>query len=158
MTSFKEHGFIEQAFYTKLYTVFICTKTSTMPDRCVVFGCSNFASVEKGISLHRIPFFNDERSEAKRRRKRWVNFVRVTRDKWVPSKNSSVCSEHFTPDSFSRRFSGLSESGSQFAPRLTRDDIGIVAYPTIHPKKVDNELTTRDRRMVSIYMYVTVRN
>ncbi|XP_046858296.1 THAP domain-containing protein 5-like isoform X1 [Xenia sp. Carnegie-2017] len=119
-----------------------------MPDRCVVFGCSNVASSEKGISLHRIPFFNDERSEAKRRRKRWVNFVKATRDKLVPTKNSAVCSEHFTKDSLSRQFGSLSESESNFAPRLIQDEFGIVAYPSIYPRKDDNELTTRDRRMM----------
>ncbi|XP_028416028.1 uncharacterized protein LOC114539590 [Dendronephthya gigantea] len=118
-----------------------------MPDRCVVFGCSNLANLDKGISLHRIPFFNDERSEAKRRRKRWINFVCATRDKWVATKNSAVCSEHFTPESFSRKFSLLSESDIHFSPRLIRDDIGIVACPTIHAK-TDRELTTRDVRMI----------
>ena len=118
-----------------------------MPDRCVVFGCSNLANVAKGISLHRIPFLNDERSEAKRRRKRWIDFVKATRDKWVPTKNSAVCSEHFTPDSFARRFGVMSDSEARFSPRLTRDDFGISAYPTIQTKIV-TELTTRDRRMV----------
>ncbi|XP_046862252.1 THAP domain-containing protein 1-like [Xenia sp. Carnegie-2017] len=119
-----------------------------MPDRCVVFGCSNVASSEKGISLHRIPFFNDERSEAKRRRKRWVNFVKATRDKWVPTKNSAVCSEHFTKDSFSRQFGSFFESECNFTPQLIRDEFGIVAYPSIYPRKDDDELTTRDRRMM----------
>ena len=62
-----------------------------MPDWRVVFDCSNVANVAKGISLQLIPFFNDERSEAKRRRKRWVDFVKVTRDKWVPTKNIRLC-------------------------------------------------------------------
>ena len=105
-----------------------------MPDRCVVFGCSNLANVAKGISLHRIPFLYDERSEAKRRRKRWIDFVKATRDKWVPTKNSAVCSEHFTPESFSRRFGVMSDSETRFSPRLTRDDFGISAYPTIQTK------------------------
>ena len=119
-----------------------------MPDRCVVFGCSNVANAAKGISLHLIHFFNDERSEAKRRRKRWVDFVKATRDKWVPTKNSAVCSEHFTPESFSRRISVMSDSETHFSSRLSRDDFGIAAYPTIQTKIV-TELTTRDRRMVS---------
>ena len=100
-----------------------------MPDRCVVFGCSNLANVAKGISLHQIPFLNDERSEAKCRRKRWIDFVKATRDKWVPTKNSAVCSEHFTPESFSRRFSVMSDSETRFSPRLTRDDFGILCIP-----------------------------
>ena len=73
-----------------------------MPDRCVVFGCSNRADAEKGISLHRIPFWNDERPEAKRRRKIWVNFVVTKRANWAPSKFSAICSEHFVPDDYDK--------------------------------------------------------
>ena len=32
-------------------------KLLVMPDRCVVYGCSNKADPEKGIGLHKIPFF-----------------------------------------------------------------------------------------------------
>jgi hypothetical protein len=112
------------------------------------------ANAEKGISLHRIPFLNDDRSEAIRRKKRWINFVKARRDKWVPTKNSAVCSEHFTPESFSRRYSVVSESESTFSPRLIQDNFGIVAYLTIHTK-VDTELTTtgRERRMVRIFTH-----
>ena len=73
-----------------------------MPDRCVVFGCSNRADAEKGIFLHRISFWNDEPPEAKRRRKIWVNFVATKRAKWTPSKFSAICSEHFVPDDFEK--------------------------------------------------------
>ena len=52
-----------------------------MPGMCVVGGCSNTASSEVGISLHMIPFFGDSRSEAKKRRKRWVDFVKAKRAK-----------------------------------------------------------------------------
>ena len=55
-----------------------------MPNRCVVGGCSNVASPAEGISLHFIPFAGDERPEAKRRRKQWVDFVRNKRAKWNP--------------------------------------------------------------------------
>ena len=44
-----------------------------MPNRCVVEGCSNVANPAGGISLHFIPFAGDERPEAKRRRKQWVD-------------------------------------------------------------------------------------
>ena len=32
-------------------------KLLVMPDRCVVYGCSNKADPEKGIGLHKISFF-----------------------------------------------------------------------------------------------------
>ena len=47
----------------------------------------------------------------------------------------------------SRRFGVMSDSETRFSPRLTQDDFGISAYPTIQTKIV-TELTTRDRRMV----------
>ncbi|XP_046864281.1 uncharacterized protein LOC124458281 [Xenia sp. Carnegie-2017] len=61
-----------------------------MPDRCAVFGCSNRANSAERISLHRIPFYGDERPEAKRRRKIWVNFVARKRARWTPTKYSAV--------------------------------------------------------------------
>ena len=49
-----------------------------MPDRCVVGGCSNIPDAEKGIALHKIPFYGDDRSEAKARRKKWTDFVKFS--------------------------------------------------------------------------------
>ena len=46
-----------------------------MPERCVVAGCSNIKDVTNRISLHLIPFFDDDRPEVKRRRRKWVEFV-----------------------------------------------------------------------------------
>ena len=52
-----------------------------MPTICVAAGCSNQKDEAKGISLHVIPFFEDERPDAKRRRKKWVDFVKqLSRD------------------------------------------------------------------------------
>ena len=48
-----------------------------MPHKCVVGGCSNVRSLENGIGLHTIPFYGDERPEAKKRRMRWIDFVRL---------------------------------------------------------------------------------
>ena len=73
-----------------------------MPHRCVVGGCSNVRSLENGIGLHTIPFYGDERPEAKKRRKRWIDFVRLKRAQWEPSKNSVICSKHFKPNDFVR--------------------------------------------------------
>jgi hypothetical protein len=36
-----------------------------MPERCVVYGCNNTARSEKGISLYRIPYCDDNRQVAK---------------------------------------------------------------------------------------------
>jgi type I site-specific restriction endonuclease len=39
-----------------------------MPFYCVAANCTNKACLKDGISLHNIPYFNDEHAEAKRRR------------------------------------------------------------------------------------------
>ena len=81
---------------------------------------------KKYISF-RIPYHNDERAEAKRR-KRWVDFIKLTQDKWTPSAHSAVCSEHFTPESIRKRFVNFPGQSQ----RLVRDDLGITAFPTIN--------------------------
>ncbi len=55
-----------------------------MPNRCVVYGCSNEPNVEKGIVLHCIPFTNDEQQETWKRRKKWIDFVQqeIKMDTW----------------------------------------------------------------------------
>ncbi len=56
-----------------------------MPNKSVVGGCFNVADAKQGISLHFIPFAGDERPEARRRRKLWVDFMRLKRAKWEPT-------------------------------------------------------------------------
>ena len=46
-----------------------------MPMRCVAGGCSN----TPGTALHSIPYFGDDRPQAKERRKKWVDFVKQKR-------------------------------------------------------------------------------
>ena len=55
-----------------------------MPNRCVVYGCSNEPNVEKGIVLHCIQFTNDEQQETWKRRKKWIDFVQqeIKMDTW----------------------------------------------------------------------------
>ena len=119
-----------------------------MPDRCVVFGCSNRANAEKGISLYRIPLWNDERPEAKRRRKIWVNFVATNRAKWTPSKFSAICSEHFRTEDYEKYF--LEIPGTRdYTPRLKKDEIGIVVYPTKFARSnLEDKVSPRDKRQV----------
>ena len=120
-------------------------KIRVMPNRCVVGGCSNVANPKESISLHFIPFSGDERPEAKRRRKQWVDFVRLKRAKWEPTPNSSVCSEHFEKKDFCDMFATLSNK----KPRLVCDEVGVVAIrKNVIP---DNKaLSARDKRKVRI--------
>ena len=76
-----------------------------MPDRCVVTGCSNVPNSEKGIALHKIPFFGDDRNQAKARRKKWTEFVQLKHAKWSPTASSAVCSCHLAPEDFTRKLS-----------------------------------------------------
>jgi len=69
-----------------------------MPRRCVAACCSNRENVE-GISLP-LPFYGDARPEAKKRRKKWVDFVLLKRAKWEPSQFLVLCSEHFKKEDF----------------------------------------------------------
>ena len=95
-----------------------------MPEWCVVYGCNNTASTTKGISLYRIPYFDDTRPEEKSRRKKWVSFIQRKRDKWQPSASSVVCLQHFTEDCFEY---GSDTVEKHMVPKLKRDEIGITA-------------------------------
>ena len=37
------------------------------------------------MALHKIPFYGDHRSEARDRRTKWADFVKLKRDKWTPN-------------------------------------------------------------------------
>ncbi len=116
----------------------------------MVFGCSNLANTQKGISLHRIPFWDDERPEAKRRRKIWANFVATKRAKWAPSKFSAICSEHFNPEDYEKYLVEIPGT-KDYTPRLKKDKIGIVVYPTKFTRSnLENEVSPRDKRQVGL--------
>ena len=134
-----------------------------MPARCVCAGCGNFKNVKEGISLYTIPFYGNEKPEAKRRRKRWVQFVKQKRAKWEPSKTSVVCSKHFNQEEdFTRLFTGAEgsegseeglEEGDIMERSLKRDRLGFTVFPTIHTVGKDKPNTAkppsdRERRMV----------
>ena len=64
-----------------------------MLQRYAVGSCSKVRSSENGIALHTIPFYG-ECLEAKKQRKRWIDFVRQKPEKsagWDPSKSSVIC-------------------------------------------------------------------
>ena len=61
-----------------------------MTSRCILPTCSNNPDKEHCIALHKIPFFNDDRPEAKRRRKRWVDFINSERADPLHKRYSSL--------------------------------------------------------------------
>ena len=127
-----------------------------MLERCMVAGRSKVTYVKNGISLHQIHFFNDERPEAKRRRRKWIEFINRKRAKWLPSRSSVVCSVHFMPEDFPSRFAVLPELNDGLQRRLTEDDIGVMPVPSIYVKgiskpDVSSSKARRDRRMIGYF-------
>lgn len=90
----------------------------------------------------------------KARSQKWVEWVKLKRAKWEPSKHSHLCSVHFKETDFIRQF------GSEVAltnRSLLRDEIGVCVYPCYHTA-ADREkpLSERDKRMVRKTFYVRV--
>ena len=100
-----------------------------MPDKCVVFGCNNRPNKTERISLHPIPFEGADEPEKRKRRKKWIDFVKSKRAHWEPTKYSAVCSKHFRDDDYEVMFPGLTNVHLQ--RRLRKDGIGICVFPTI---------------------------
>ena len=61
-----------------------------------------------------------------------MDFVKAKRAKWQPTKASRLCSAHFTPDSFRRRYHFLKGLDEVVSKRLNRDELGVCTIPTIH--------------------------
>ena len=59
---------------------FVLLSSKKMPERCVVYGCDNTANSKQGISLYRIPYWDDSREIDVRRRKNWLDFIRGARE------------------------------------------------------------------------------
>lgn len=59
--------------------------------RCVAAGCS--LTYKHGVSLFHFP-------KDPALKKKWIDQVRRTRDKWEPTDNSVLCSKHFEDDCF----------------------------------------------------------
>ena len=78
-----------------------------MVNRCLADGCSNEPSDK--VSLYKFPKDPSLRAQ-------WEKQVQRTRAKWKASKNSFLCSEHFTPDSFEVD----SQLGAQFGIKKRR--------------------------------------
>ena len=143
-----------------------------MPDRCVVYGCSNKndkVGRDIGISLHRLPFWGDERPLAKKRRKQWVDFVKRRRANFTPSQYSAICSEHFKAEDFENRIPLLPGFMGKMQAVLRRDDFGIVAFPSVYlptpqeepsawPKSTtSSRKTSRDHRQVGKVLAFTLQ-
>ena len=117
--------------------------------RCVagspnLVSCTNSQHTE-GISMHLFP---KEETDLQRRRK-WVNFVHKHRPSFPATKTSVLCSAHFEDSCFNMN---LMLAKSLNIKRFLKDD----AVPTIDVAgivpPVEEQLTDRNRRKVSIFM------
>lgn len=115
-----------------------------MPERCVVFGCSDTAESAKGIYVYQIPFWGDNAPILVKRRKKWVDFVKRRRDKWAPTRSSVVCSKHFTEDCFEY---GSATVMKYKTPRLKKDEHGVSVFPTMDKFNEGSSKSERTQRM-----------
>ena len=103
-----------------------------MPERCVVFGCNNIRSKEKGILLHPISFYGKSESGKQKGRRKWIDFVKPKRAHLEHTEHSAMCSEHFTEEDYTNRFVDY------LVRRLKRDEIGVCVFPRKHARCVSS--------------------
>ena len=97
-----------------------------MPPRCVIYDCSNTTNTSKGILMYQIPFWGDNTPVAIKRRRVWITFVNTKRAKWMPSRSSVICLNHFSKDCFEYGFETV---GTYKVPKLKRDEYGVCVFP-----------------------------
>lgn len=97
-----------------------------------------------GISMHRFP--TDPLI-----RQQWVKFVRRHRVDFMPAEYSSriyLCSAHFEPDCFSKRFAATLET---FENEGTKRFLSRGSIPTIDVQREGtNEISAKEKRLVSV--------
>ena len=89
---------------------------------CVMYGCSDKKDEKKGIYIRQIPFYGDTRSEAMKRRPKWISYVNGSRKHWTPRKYSVVSPMHRKED-FTHTYSFNQRC---YQERLKRDEIGLL--------------------------------
>jgi len=96
-----------------------------MSKRCVAYDCNNIPS--ENISCFLFP-------QEPTLRAAWTKQVQRTRDDWTgPTKNSVLCSEHFTKDCIEI----ATEYAAKYAGQKKRRRLVKGAIPTIFKKKSD---------------------
>lgn len=120
-----------------------------MPYSCSVMGCSNTPDVHRGIGVHKLPSADDQRPQVRKRRKLWVDFLNTKRKCYTITSHSRVCSVHFSPEDFEKRYCSLSGTQPSF-PKLLRDKFGVIGIPKFQTAAVASPVTERSWRRVSI--------
>ena len=114
---FRAFSYSLLVYVWKVRSILVANRRN-IPHRYIVGGCSIVRSSESVIALHTIPFYGDERLEAKKRRKRRIHFVRQRRAGWDPSKSSVICSKHFKADDFVRNYALITDKLAQLIRSL----------------------------------------
>ena len=93
--------------------------------------------IERGIFLSTKFRYGDDCTEAKARRKKWVDFVKLKRAKWAPTAASRVHSVHFSnSEDFKAQFS---IAGVKRRRELIKDEIGPIPVPRFHRNSWEEE-------------------
>ena len=105
-----------------------------MPERCIAANCGK--THKDKVSLFKFPSLEND----SQRYNEWVRQVKRTRDKWSgPTKNSRLCSAHFTDDQFEQSPKMKMSFGiTVYFPRLLKPD----ALPTIFKRSDRAETST----------------
>ena len=130
-----------------------------MPNRCIVYGCSNISNIEKGIPLHKFPSEDDSRAQVRRRRQQWIAFVQRKRKHFTPSKSSRICSAHFDKEEFEQKFVNLSGQPKP-VPSLKKYVFGVVTIPkfqTPQEPEPPSDRTQRTKRR-NVHVHINLRS
>ena len=118
-----------------------------MPERCVVYGCSNTASKDNGIFLYQIPFWDKNTSEPVKRRKNGSTWF-GDGERNGRQRVRLLCVQHiFTEECFEY---GSATVEKYKIPRLKRDEFGVCVCPNLQTNQVvvhtESERTKRIKR------------
>ena len=92
------------------------------------------------------PFLQRQPKRSTGKAKKWVDFVKSKRAKWVPTASSHVCSCHFAKEDFSEQFLFPSVERRR---ELKKDAVGVVPVPRFQKNAwEEKELSSRTRRQV----------
>ena len=108
-------------------------------------GCNNTKDEIKGISIDQIPFYGDTRSEAVKRRGKWISFVNGNRKHWTPSKYSGALLGAFR----TRRFHSHVSLFFRLTVLSEATEIGVLPVSQFYRPNVEQRYSTQDRSSIA---------
>ena len=73
------------------FQCFSCATTQNSTMFSSLYACIDKKDENKGIYMHQITLYGDTRSEAVKRKRKWISYVNGNRKHFTPSKYSVVC-------------------------------------------------------------------